>query len=131
MFLNSKNTVYCFSGPYSYFSTILGSKKIFVWISLDYVVYDICLKSAEKEEHIHPYSYFIFKKGLFTPFWFNINYLVLVVGARLQAVKPDMTVNFLDKCYLVQGRIQDFKRGGWMADHIYWGVLEKMPWLKK
>ena len=21
--------------------------------------------------------------------------------------------------------------GGWMADHIYWGVLEKMPWLKK
>ena len=21
--------------------------------------------------------------------------------------------------------------GGWMADHIYWGVVEKMPWLKK
>ena len=24
-----------------------------------------------------------------------------------------------------------FQKGGWMADHIYWGVLEKMPWLKK
>ena len=23
------------------------------------------------------------------------------------------------------------KGGGWMADHIYWGVVEKMPWLKK
>ena len=32
---------------------------------------------------------------------------------------------------LSAGADPGFQKGGWMADHIYWGVVEKMPWLKK
>ena len=44
-----------------------------------------------------------------------------------------VTVRSLIKASQVPGAGADpgFQKGGWMADHIYWGVLEKMPWLKK